>query len=236
MKQLILLPGMDGSSALFAPFLRSMAQIAPHIQPTPIIYPANTPLTHAQQVAHALAQIQDNLEPIYILGESYSGPTATELAHRLGTRCHGLILCASFTQAPLISAPILKQLLRIAPLALLQKTPTPLHRPVLQWVMGKLPADLQNRFEQLIQTVTPAVWRMRLHNVLHTNTTPLFAALQCPILYLQAAQDRLIKPHVAQRLASHQPTMRRVMIAAPHFLLQNQPEIAAHVVKEWLRD
>jgi pimeloyl-[acyl-carrier protein] methyl ester esterase len=51
--------------------------------------------------------------------------------------------------------------------------------------------------------------------------------VQAPLLYLQAAQDRIVPASAAAEIQRIQPRARIMRIAGPHGLLQTQPVACA---------
>jgi pimeloyl-[acyl-carrier protein] methyl ester esterase len=76
MVAIVLLPGMDGTGAMFAGFASS-----PEEEHRPIIvsYPEDQPLGYRDLEALARTFVPTN-EPFILLGESFSGPIAISLA------------------------------------------------------------------------------------------------------------------------------------------------------------
>ncbi len=68
----VLLPGMDGTGELFAPFLSSLAGIC-SVQV--IRYPRDADLTYAELQQYVMNQLPVS-EPITLIAESFSGPIA----------------------------------------------------------------------------------------------------------------------------------------------------------------
>jgi surfactin synthase thioesterase subunit len=68
---LVLLPGLDGTGTMFAPFV---AELPPWIEPVVLDYPAE-PLGYAD-LARRLATRLPEDRPFFLLGESFGGPLA----------------------------------------------------------------------------------------------------------------------------------------------------------------
>ena len=96
MTRLVLLPGMDGTGELFAPFIAALDG-----WPTTVIsYPPDREMEYAGHEAHARARLP--LDGDYVLlAESFSGPVGIALAASRPRGLRGLILCASFAVNPL---------------------------------------------------------------------------------------------------------------------------------------
>lgn len=92
--RLVLLPGLNGSSALFAPLLAELRDIDCQVLELPEHGPQDYP-----SLADALME-QLGTAPFVLLGESYSGPLAYQLALRQPTGLRGVIFAASFLSRP----------------------------------------------------------------------------------------------------------------------------------------
>ena len=102
--RLVLLPGLNGSSALFTPLLAELGDIDCQVLDLP---------EHGPQDYDALAQkLAERLHstPFVLLGESFSGPIAYRLAMRKPPGLQGVILAASFLTVPNAVLPVLKRL------------------------------------------------------------------------------------------------------------------------------
>src|SRR5262245_22389675 len=103
--RLLLLPGLDGTGALFDPFVRALsAEIAPQI----VRYPSDQPLGY-DALEPMVAQHIPAREPYAILGESFSGPLALRLARRQEGDLVGVVLVATFVTNPVAFVPSLAQ-------------------------------------------------------------------------------------------------------------------------------
>ncbi|MGL4766649.1 MAG: alpha/beta fold hydrolase [Formosimonas sp.] len=220
MSTLVLLPGMDGTGELFAPFLAQLRGVRTHS----ITYPTDQALNYHELTALAARQLPPN-EPLILLGESFSGPIAIELARQLGARCRGLILCATFACSPL---PLPAGVLRGVPLALLPYMP-------FELVMGRLPPPLAAQFKEIVRQTPSHVWRARCDAVLRVDVRAAFAQLRMPILYLCAEQDRLVRRHALRQLLRLQPNMTVSHHPTAHFLLQNDAANAARCVAAFVQ-
>lgn len=94
--RLVLLPGLDGTGKLFCPF---MQQFPDPSLITVIPYPMDQHIPYAQ-LADYIAPLLPTGKPLAILGESYSGPVALQLAARDDIAVHKIILVATFAKYP----------------------------------------------------------------------------------------------------------------------------------------
>jgi len=88
----ILLPGLDGTGDLFAPFVNAAP---PKAETIVVRYPLReVPIEDIQR--HALAQLAN---PCIVVAESFSGPVGAGLA--ADARVRALVLCNSFIKSPI---------------------------------------------------------------------------------------------------------------------------------------
>jgi len=92
---ILLLPGMDGSGVLLTGLVHRLSQ---HRPVRVISYPNSEPLTYDELTTFVIERTPDSR--FVILGESFSGPIAIEVA-ATEPRVAGLILASSFARHPL---------------------------------------------------------------------------------------------------------------------------------------
>lgn len=209
---LVLLPGLDGTGTLFEPLL-GWARAGVRVRT--VSYPRDVVLTHAQLVDRVAAEL-DDAGPIVLVAESYSGPVALGLAERLGERVVAIVLIASFVENPTrvprwIAALVPDWLLRAAPPRFALRT----------MLLGPdAPEALVEQLAAAIASVAPRVLAARIREVLGLQAPERLPSV--PILYLQAARDRLVSAGALGRIQA----LRRVdvvTIDGAHLLAQTAP-------------
>jgi pimeloyl-ACP methyl ester carboxylesterase len=93
---LVLLPGLDGTDVFLRPLV---AALPATIRPVVVTYPTSGAETYGD-VLEIVRRATEGLSSFYVLGLSFSGPLAIMLAREEPTRVKGLILVATFVQAP----------------------------------------------------------------------------------------------------------------------------------------
>ena len=223
--RLCLLPGLDGTGRLYAPLLTALADVAD----VDVLAYDSEQFKDYPELAEALAPRLPGRGHVVLVAESFAGPLAVLLAHRHPARVRGLVLAASFVHAPLpasrIGATLLERLPAIAP---------PL--PILErWLAGgELPPALRVAFLTAMRTVRHDVLRRRALAALRVDVRGELAALQIPVLHLQAGRDRLIGRHAGRQILRCARDARQATIDAPHFLFQMAPEAAAVGIRHFL--
>lgn len=226
MPRLVLLPGLDGTGALFAPFLRVW-----NGGPAPLVidYPRDRFLDYAAAVEHVRARLPD--EPVALVAESFSGPVGIALAARHPERIATLVLCATFATSPR-KGPLRALLHAAAPLVFRAPAPPFLVGEVL--LNGCADRELLALVCGNKGTVSPAVMTRRLRAVLACDARDDLARIDRPVLYLQAARDRLVPPAAAAEIRAIQPHATIVRLDSPHFVLQAAPAESASAITAFL--
>jgi pimeloyl-ACP methyl ester carboxylesterase len=220
---LVLLPGMDGTGDLFAPILPLLSEA---VGTQVLSYPRDQRLGHAQLAERVLEQLPRD-RPFALLGESFSGPVAAAVAARSAP--FALVLACSFVTNPHRSLRVLRPLLPLLP------PPSAFIGPLGFALMGRhaTPA-LRMALAAALRQVSPAVMRFRAAATQQADARASLAAVHCPVLYLQARQDRVVPPRCLAEVLRARPDTEVAVIDGPHFLLQAQPMAAARAILPFL--
>ncbi|MBL0039652.1 MAG: alpha/beta fold hydrolase [Xanthomonadales bacterium] len=222
---LVLLPGMDGTGALFDGFVASMPA---GIDVAVIRYPGHESADYP--TLEDLVRDQLPKRPFVLLAESFSGPIGLSIAADPPAMLRGLILCCTFAKSPVPFGRWMRHIVRWAPA---HKLP---QRLLDLFLLGRYAsADLRAKFAEVMASVSPQVMKQRVLQALQVDVSDRLCAISVPTMYLRASEDRLIRQSAANHLASEIPSMRTVQFDAPHFLLQTRSPEAAIVVAEFVR-
>ncbi len=222
---LILLPGMDGTGKLFAPFIRALNQ---NINTIVVSYPTDEVLNYVQLIKLASTYIPPN-QPYFLLGESFSGPIAIALAASADAHLKGLILSCTFARNPRL------QLSRLSFLV-----PAISIGHVLFSVMSKLlmakfnNASIRQQLFDAVSAVAPQVMRARLDAVIGVDYVEWLKKLDVPILYLRGKRDYLVPASAGQLIMQQAKNAQLVELNTPHLLLQIAPNDAAKSVQAFI--
>jgi pimeloyl-[acyl-carrier protein] methyl ester esterase len=220
----LLLPGLDGGGFKFA---QLAAALAPTVVATPIAYAP----TDARGYDELCASIALPDEPFIIVAESFSGPIAIKLAATCPENLRGMVLAATFAKCPsdllALLAPVLHpRLFRGSP-------PSAIVRYAL---IGKgAPTEDVQELTALIARVNPVVVASRLRAVREVDVIQEFTSIRVPTCYIAAAHDNLIPARAGLLLRELKPTMRHIVLDAPHLVLQRTMEPAASVIRDFAR-
>ena len=220
---IVLLPGMDGTGALFADFASALG--------TKVVvasYPVDRALGYAE-LEESVRRVLPANEPFILLGESFSGPIAISLASSRPPGLRALVLVCSFAKLPARFRS-----LRAAAMLPFWRMPAWLIAEVMLGRFGTESA--RARLYDAMQKVAPAVWRSRLDSMFEADARAKLAEVEVPILYLRATRDRAMPTSASRTISKTVPGARIVEMEGPHLLLQCKSEQAAAAVRRFAAD
>lgn len=221
MTKLVLLPGLDGTGCLFAPFLTALGN---EVQAQIIRYPHDRVLGYPE-LTQWVEQKLPSGEPFYILGESFSGPIAIALAAQNPQGLRGLILCCTFASNP---RPALAWTRSLLPFIPFRWTSTFALDQALLYPQGT--PELRQAIARAVSSVEPRVLQSRLKAVLAIDVQSQIAAIKSPCLLLSAKRDRLVPAQAHACIRASLAEARFLELDGPHALLQVLPTDTARAV------
>lgn len=227
---LVMLPGLDGTGHLSVAFLAAVR--AHGVLTRALALPSNGPQDYASLLQLLRPQLPS--QPFVLLGESFAGPLAMQLAAEAPPALRGLALCTTFARRPL-PVPAAGAAL-LAPAWPLPAWPMPplllLSRLLLgRWCSRQTVRELRLALAQ----VPAATLRQRAAATLRVDVRQALPRIAVPTLCLQARQDRLLWPPSVAELQALLPDARHVTLEGPHLLLQARTDAAATVVSSWVK-
>ena len=225
---LVLLPGMDGTGALFAEFA---AALAGEFEIVIVPYPAERWLS-CSELEDLVRAACVPAGPFALLAESFSTPLAIRYAATNPANLVAVALCAGFAASPVRGwRRLLTRLL--APLIF--RLPLP-NCAVTLWLVGRnAPPRLAATVRAAIASVQPKVLAARLRMVLGCDVRAELCRIAAPILYIRARQDQLVSAACLDELRRIKPQMAVAELDGPHLLLQREPHRAAEIVVRFVR-
>jgi pimeloyl-ACP methyl ester carboxylesterase len=220
--RLLLLPGLNGSNRLFAPLLPWLEGL----QLVPLELPQRGLQDSDSLVSALLPQL--GVSPFVLLGESFSGHLAYQLALRQPPGLRGVIFAAAFLGRPhpLLALsrylPLPKRLLshgRLLQLFCVGRNASPALLALLREEIRRLPdALLRARLNSLARLQEPA------------------QPLDLPALHLWPQQDRLVSRSATASLSRHCSDLRQTALDGPHFILQSRAQACAQAIKAFVAE
>jgi len=217
---IVLLPGMDGTGAL----LKDLAAgLASHRPVQLIAYPVDRSLSYAELAAYVTQRVPDRR--FVILGESFSGPIAIDIA-ATDARVAGLILASSFARHPLPS-----QLAALAGLFDVRWLPK---RLIAGMLMGAAATpELSARLAQVLAGLPHDILQARARDALRVDKRDRLRGLTCPVMCLQGRFDRVAGKRQIDEIVAQQPRCQIHRFDASHMLLATHPEAAAGAIEDF---
>lgn len=217
--EIVLLPGLDGTGDLFE---RVAARLRPELAVKIVRYPQDASLGYAGYAEIVRKEIGNR--PVFLLGESFSGPVAVRVATQLGRQVLGVVLVATFVKNPWPSC-----LIRRAAFVDPRSTPRNIRDAIL---MGPdRDPELVGKVEEIVRTLSRPVRAARLRAVAEVDVRADFSQLACPVLVLHGRSDWLVRKSPIQRAVSQKGRARIIVIPGAHMLLQTRSaEAAAEII------
>lgn len=223
---LVLLPGMDGTGALFQALI---AALNGRFELQVLSYPSDQPLSYKALEALVVEALPED-RPFVLLGESFSGPIAVAIAASNDPWLKGLVLCCTFVRNPRPRLGAWSFLLNLMP-----RIQPPIG-PMSRMLLGAFSTPaLRQALAHAVAQVAPRVMLARLKAVASVDVSLQLAASHVPLLYLRAGQDALVPASAAALIARLRPDAQIVSIDGPHCLLQAAPATAAQQLTQFLR-
>lgn len=215
-KNLVLLPGIDGTGRLFEPLLYHLK--APY-RAVVVSYPNDRILTYTQLIPYIRDVIPWN-EPYIVVGESYGGPLALEFAAAQWEDIEGVVLSASFIANPL--PPWLNMARSLLGTTLFKKPPPEIF--LKKFMLGQDGSrPLVESLMDCIKSVRPDVLAQRLNAIVNVDAERQLRECKAPILYLLGKEDQAVADRGWKAIEKVRPDVALVELDAPHMVLQTRP-------------
>ena len=216
--EIVMLPGMDGTAEL----LKDVSdRLSAHRRTRVIAYPTQRAMNYDQLTA-LVEELVPN-EPFVILGESFSGPIAIEIAARKKNHVAGLVLAATFAKHPMP-----------APFSALARafnhTWIPRYVSEAALLGSKGTPEIRTALAEALSKVSSNVIRMRIIEALQVDMRSTLKEIVCPTLCLTGQQDRLVGRGCANAIRSALADCEIQVLDAPHMLLQTNASEAADII------
>jgi pimeloyl-ACP methyl ester carboxylesterase len=218
-REIVLLPGLDGTGDLFD---RLVLRLLPELAVTVVRYPNDPSLGYAGYAEIVRNEI--GKRSVFLLGESFSGPIAIRVATQLGRQVQGLVLVATFVRNPWPGC-----LIRRAALVNPRSTPANIRDAILMGSYGD--PELRSKVDEIVRTLPRSVRAARLKAISGVDVHADFVRLGCPVLVLHGRSDWLVRKSPIQQAVCERGRARMIIIPGAHMLLQTRPaEAAAEII------
>ncbi len=222
---LVLLPGLDGSDALFEPLRLALPA---SVRPVTVTLPTTGPNDYDSLTAHVRHRVATLRNPV-ILAWSFSGPIGIRLAADPEVSPRALVLAASFARNPhpyLRPARCLAQPWLLAPFSYASRTKALLG--------GGSTRSLQSLLRRAHAGLTGRLLSQRVRAILNVDDRAVLSSVHIPVLYLRSSRDLLVPPSSARLVASTCPQAELVTLPGPHLALATTPAAAAGAIVRFL--
>jgi pimeloyl-ACP methyl ester carboxylesterase len=207
-REIVLLPGLDGTGDLFDPLA---ARLADEFTVKVVRYPNDPSLGYAgyaELVRNVIGQRE-----VFLLGESFSGPVAVRVATQLRRQVKGLVLAATFLKNPW-PGWLIRRASRTDP----ETTPKRIRDAILMGSYGD--DELREKVDRIVRSLSRPVRAARLKAIAEVDVRDDFAKLDCPTLVLHGREDWLVAMKTIQKAVCRKGGARMVAFPAAHMLLQ----------------
>lgn len=219
----IVFPGMHGNAVLLEDFHRT-APVAFRLD----LQTLPRKGWDYEQLTDHFSPVVANLSECMLVGESFSGPLVVKLAARFPKIVKRLLLVASFVTPPTPFAA------RLLPWWLLFRLPVS-DSTVEHWMIGKGHSDqFRQHVRKQVGTADSATMAKRMRQIIRVDVTAELQSLQCPVLYIQAAQDRMVPEQCGRWIAEHSQNASVVRLDGTHLILQTHANEAWDAIRAWV--
>lgn len=222
----VLLPGLDGSRRLLAPFL---AAADGRLDLQPLAYPPDAALGYDALETLVRRQLPDG-RPFGLIAESFSGPLALRIAARPPPNLVGLVLATTFHRQP--AGALLSALAPLAPLVFRLPLTAFMVRLMLSGMDA--PEGLVDEVRAAVGALPSQVMVARVREALRVDATPELLACRVPILLLAGRSDHLLRASIVDEVHQLRPQTEIQLFDAPHLVLQRRPRLAMLLVTDFL--
>ena len=224
---LLLLPGMDGSGALFEPFLDVMPSL---FDATVVSYPPDKLLDYCQLLP-SIREVMPWDREVIVVAESFAGPLALRFAHVQRPNVRAIVLCASFVSNPVPNP--LRWATSFLTRHWLDCEPT--RDVVRKNLLGEAaPEAMVDRAVQALRAVQHEVYQHRAQLIRDADARADLQSCKIPVLYLQAGDDEFVGREAAEEIKRVNPNVKCVTLRGPHLLLHRNPREALEAIAEVL--
>jgi len=216
--KIVLLPGMDGTGKLFAPFLHLLST-------STIIIPFPQSGSQSYEFLASYVETQLPNEKFIIVAESFSGPIAALLAAKKLENLKGIVFIATFLSCP---KPTLVLLAKLVPVK------SWLGFPFAKYLISRffLGSFNYSKFVDALNEVPNSIIRERLSSIRNLKKAREHSNL--PSIYLSASSDYLVSSNQITLFHQNFSNLKVEYIEGTHFLLQSNPRVCSEIINKFV--
>lgn len=223
--KIVLLPGLDGTGVLFKPFIDALPN---DIDTLIIDYPINEKLSYSELVNFVIDQLPN--EKFVLLGESFSGPIAYQIALLKPDKVVSIIFVATFLSSP---RNFLLKLSSFLPTSFILSLPMPDFIIKLLLLGDSSGIETVSLFKQSIKQVPPRILSFRLQEIANLPNSRQLCGINS--IYIQAIDDRLVPNDCVKDFKVMFNNLKIFTVKGSHFILQANPVACAEIVANEMR-
>lgn len=223
--KVVLLPGLDGTGILFKPLTDALSG---NIDTLVISYPIDRNLNYRELVEFVMGQLPN--EEFILVGESFSGPIANQIALLKPENLKSVIFVASFLENP---QRYLLNLSKLLPKKLILAMPIP-DFIVKYFILGSAANEqLIDLYKQTINKRSSSVLSFRLDEISKLSASQ--EACDLKAIYIQATNDMLVPDSCVEAFESAYKEIKVFRVKGSHFILQTNPLACAEIIENEMR-
>lgn len=219
--KLVVLPGLDGTGKLFAPFV---ANLPPSIEPVVIQYPMNNYFTLNEYANFVESQLPPG--KFALLAESFSGLVALQLLPKISSRLTCLVFANTFAKSPI---PYVLRLFSYMPFLGFFSSFLPIWAIRAFCLGGQASKENCVWLRSVLKEVPSKIISSRLRIISQTKFVDRYE-IQCSSFYIQASSDRLIPQKASKWFEKNIIGLKVLPLDTPHFMLQAKPKESAELI------
>lgn len=220
----VLLPGLDGTGH----YSRLLARaLEPDGDVTLLAYPRDEPLGYDELVPYVEARLPRTRH--VLVAESFSGPLALRIARRPPAALVALALASTFAT---LCWPMKRALLAAAQRMTPRDLPPRLNSAMAWGPRGSIAR--RNEMAEVMGQVRTDVVARRTRELLRVDERA-GPKIRLPALVIRGRHDRIVGLRSSATLDTVLEDIERIVLDAPHFVLQAEPDAAAARIVDFAR-
>lgn len=221
---IILLPGLNGTVGLFQPLIDCAPQEY-HVMS--ISYPTHEKRSYSQLKEFVQKRLSELDSPYILVGESFSGPLSLMLGQAKPQGLIGIVLVATFIQAPNFKVG------RFLPWTIGFTLTKPLYD--LRLLLTNAPnKGFINAISKELQKVSPKVLADRIQSIFTVNAHQALTDCDVPLIYFRGTRDFVVPQKNLNLITKVKPDIAVARFDTQHFLLQSKPNKAWQEISQFV--